>query len=243
MAGEHPPTLLEEITSPTAAHSQPSVTHAPPPQTPAVIPPVLPPTTPASSNSSDSARITALEGIVNQLAANMATNMATNMTELMALLRDQNRASSSYTLPPENKQTVDPNPTVPPTFVSESEEVSFSAMTHVLVVYLVTDPLPPPFAPTAIPLPPAAFLLIDLAVHASPPLAMPVQPPTYTVLPPTVPLMTSVPVPAHTIEPFPFQASQPYVRTRICSRRGPHARAYAHGLGVSTFPGTHDGHT
>ncbi|XP_031394349.1 uncharacterized protein LOC116205818 [Punica granatum] len=118
MAGEHPPTLPEEITSPTVAHSQPLVTHAPPPQTPVVIPPVPPPIASASSNSGDSARITTLEGIVNQLAANMATNM----TELMALLRDQNRASSSYTPPPENKQTMDLNPAVPPTFVLESKE-------------------------------------------------------------------------------------------------------------------------
>ncbi|OWM71031.1 hypothetical protein CDL15_Pgr002671 [Punica granatum] len=82
MAGEHPPTLPEEVTSPTAAHSQPSVMHAPPPQTPVDIPPVLPLTVQSSSNSCDSARIVALEGMVNQLAANMATNMS----ELMALL-------------------------------------------------------------------------------------------------------------------------------------------------------------
>ncbi|PKI48634.1 hypothetical protein CRG98_030962 [Punica granatum] len=49
--------------------------------------------------------------------------MATNMIELMALLRDQNRASVSYIPPPKNRQTMDPNPAVPPTFVSKSEEV------------------------------------------------------------------------------------------------------------------------
>ncbi|PKI64993.1 hypothetical protein CRG98_014617 [Punica granatum] len=34
-----------------------------------------------------------------------------------------------------------------------------------------------------------------------------------------------------------------FVRTQICFRRGPHARTYAHGLGMSTFPGTRDGHS
>ncbi|OWM82770.1 hypothetical protein CDL15_Pgr008651 [Punica granatum] len=43
MAEEHSPTLPEEITSLTAAHSQLSVTHAPPPQTLVVIPPIPPP--------------------------------------------------------------------------------------------------------------------------------------------------------------------------------------------------------
>ncbi|PKI66344.1 hypothetical protein CRG98_013306 [Punica granatum] len=137
--------------------------------------------------------------------------MATNMTEFMALLRDQNRASSSYTQPPENRQIVDPNPAVPPTFVSESKEVSFSATTHVPAVYPITDPLSPPPAPTAVPLPPIAFLSVDSAVHTRLPLAMLVQPPAYTVLPPTVPPMMSVLALAHTVGPFHFQASQPYM--------------------------------
>ncbi|PKI66541.1 hypothetical protein CRG98_013068 [Punica granatum] len=76
--------------------------------------------------------------MVKQLAANVATNM----TELIAQLRDQNRASSTYTRPPKNRQTVDPNPAVPPTLVLESEEVSFSVMTHLPAAYPVTDPLP-----------------------------------------------------------------------------------------------------
>ncbi|OWM76865.1 hypothetical protein CDL15_Pgr019160 [Punica granatum] len=64
--------------------------------------------------------------MVNQLA----TNMATNMTELMAMLRDQNRASSSFTSPLEHRPIVDPNPIVPLTFVSEVEDASFSAMAY-----------------------------------------------------------------------------------------------------------------
>ncbi|PKI36777.1 hypothetical protein CRG98_042823 [Punica granatum] len=56
---------------------------------------------------------------------------------------------------------------------TESEEVSFAAMTHVPVIDLVSDPLLPPPAPTAIPLPLAAFLSVDSAVHVTSPLAMP----------------------------------------------------------------------
>ncbi|PKI68968.1 hypothetical protein CRG98_010648 [Punica granatum] len=208
MAGEHSPTLPEEITSLTVAHCQPSMMHASPTQTPAVIPPIPPPTAQtSSSNSGDSTHITALEGMVNQLAINMAMNMS----ELMALLRDRNRASLSFIPPLEHRPTVDPNPTVPPTLVSESEEVSFSAMIHIPVVYLVMDLLPPLPAPTAVPLLPAAFLSADSAVHAPPPVAMPVQPLVYTVLPPTIPTTMSAPAPAHTIELFPSQASQPYM--------------------------------
>ncbi|XP_031394296.1 actin cytoskeleton-regulatory complex protein PAN1-like [Punica granatum] len=186
MAGEHPPTLPEEITSPTAAHAQPSVTHAQPPQTPVAIPSALPPIVQSSSNPVDSVRITILEWMVNQLAANMATNM----NELTALLRDQNQASSSYTPPPKNRQTMDLNPVVALTLVSESEEASFAVMTHVPAVYPVSDLLSPPPAPTAVPLPPAAFLSADSAV-----------------LPPTLSSTMNAPAPAHTIEPFPFQTS------------------------------------
>ncbi|PKI56502.1 hypothetical protein CRG98_023140 [Punica granatum] len=140
MAGEHPPTLPEEITSPTAAHAQPSVTHAQPPQTPVAIPSALPPIVQSSSNPVDSVRITILEWMVNQLAANMATNM----NELTALLRDQNQASSSYTPPPKNRQTMDLNPVVALTLVSESEEASFAVMTHVPAVYPIKPVSPGP---------------------------------------------------------------------------------------------------
>ncbi|PKI41475.1 hypothetical protein CRG98_038122 [Punica granatum] len=131
--------------------------------------------------------------------------------EIMTMFQDQNRASSSFTPPPEHRATVDSNPMVPPIYVSESEDVSFSAMTHVPAVHPINDPLPPPLAPTYVPLPSAAFLFADFAVHASPPLAMSAQHPVYIVLPPTVPSMMSAPAPAHTTEPFPFQVSQPYM--------------------------------
>ncbi|PKI73426.1 hypothetical protein CRG98_006196 [Punica granatum] len=145
--------------------------------------------------------------MVNQLA----TNMNTNMAELMAMLRDQNRASSSYTPPSEHWPTVDPNPVVSPTFVSESKNVSFSAMTYVPAVYPVSDPLPPPPAPTAVPLPPMAFLLTDSAMHTLLLLVIPALPSVYTALPPTVLPVTSAQVLAPTMDSFPFQASQPQI--------------------------------
>ncbi|OWM72517.1 hypothetical protein CDL15_Pgr018370 [Punica granatum] len=61
---------------------------------------------------------------VNQLAANMNTNMA----ELMGMLRNQNRTSSSYTPPPEYRPTVDLNQVVPPIYVTDNEDLSFSTM-------------------------------------------------------------------------------------------------------------------
>ncbi|PKI63045.1 hypothetical protein CRG98_016569 [Punica granatum] len=137
--------------------------------------------------------------------------MATNMIELMALLRDQNWASSSYIPPPGQRSMVDPNPMVPLTFVSESKEAPMSAVMHVPAVYPVTDPLPPPPAPTAVPLPLATFLSANSAMQAPPLLAMPVQSPVYTVLPPTVPPMMSTLALVHIVEPFLVQATQPYI--------------------------------
>ncbi|OWM73922.1 hypothetical protein CDL15_Pgr008072 [Punica granatum] len=128
MAKEHQPAISEDDTSRILTYSQLSTTHAPPPPPISAGAPTAysgaplvhlpPPTTRTTSNFGDSARIIALESMVNQLA----TNMATNMTELMALLRDQNRASSSYIPPPGQRSMVDPNLVVPLTFVSESEE-------------------------------------------------------------------------------------------------------------------------
>ncbi|PKI64545.1 hypothetical protein CRG98_015108 [Punica granatum] len=86
-----------------------------------------PPTAQMMSNLVESARFTALEGMVNHLAANMVTNM----TELMAMLRNQNQASSSFTSPLEHRPIVDPNPTITPTFVSEVEDAYFSAMAFI----------------------------------------------------------------------------------------------------------------
>ncbi|PKI66338.1 hypothetical protein CRG98_013300 [Punica granatum] len=110
----------------------------------------------------------------------------------------QNRASLSYTPPPERRTTVDPNPVAPPIYVTNSEDVSFLAMTYVPTVYPVSDPLPPPPAPTSVPLPPATFLSMDYATLTLPPLTIPTQPPIYIVPPPTVPPIMLVQAPAPT---------------------------------------------
>ncbi|PKI40012.1 hypothetical protein CRG98_039582 [Punica granatum] len=136
----------------------------------------------------------------------------------MALLKDQNRASSSYTPPLKNRLTVNQNPVVPPTFVSKNKEAPMSAMTHVPVVYSVTDPLPPPPAPTVVPLPPAAFLSADSTVHAPPPLAMPVQPLVYTVLPPTISPLHN-PLKQMNVDMSDIRASKTTVRAFNDSRR------------------------
>ncbi|OWM77125.1 hypothetical protein CDL15_Pgr013216 [Punica granatum] len=199
MAEEYQPAIFEEDTPPIPTYSQLSTTHAPlPPRISAGAPTAysgapsvhLPPQTAQTSfNFGDSACIIALESMVNQLAANMATDM----TKLMALLRDQNRASSSYILPSGQRSMVDPNLVVSLTFVSESEEAPMSAVTYVPAVYPISDPLPLSPAPTAVPLPPVTFISVDSAMHASPLLAMPVQSPVYTVLPLIVPPTMSAP--------------------------------------------------
>ncbi|PKI65347.1 hypothetical protein CRG98_014262 [Punica granatum] len=106
--------------------------------------------------------------------------MATNMTELMAMLRDQNRASSSFTPPPEHRPIVDPNLIVPLTFVSEVEDASFSAM-----AYAPTAPVPTADQfPSQAPQP-----QISISYPAPPPLNIPpTKPGTPTqATPPTLP--------------------------------------------------------
>ncbi|PKI50978.1 hypothetical protein CRG98_028629 [Punica granatum] len=90
----------------------------------------------------------------------------------------------------------------------DSEDMSFSAMTYVLTVSPVSDPMPPPPAPTSVPFPPAAFLSTDPAMLTLPPLTIPTQPPIYTVPPPTVPPVVITQISAPTAEPFSFQAPQ-----------------------------------
>ncbi|PKI67543.1 hypothetical protein CRG98_012127 [Punica granatum] len=133
--------LQRELAQTRARDTPPMPTHSQTPLTQVISPPILadistahsgvpighpPPTAQTASNLVESARFTALEGMVNHLA----TNMATNMTELMAMLRNQNQASSSFTPPLEHRPIVDPNPTVTPTFILEVEDASFSAMAY-----------------------------------------------------------------------------------------------------------------
>ncbi|XP_031392177.1 leucine-rich repeat extensin-like protein 5 [Punica granatum] len=219
--------ISEEVNPPAPAHSQPPSTHAPPPPTPAGVPPPysgapsmhLPPPTssgaplprvpPASSTSDDHARIAALEGTVNQLAASMTTNMA----ELFALLRGPNRASSSSTPPSRQGPTVDPTSWIPPTQVPENTDAPALPTMHTSTVHPFTSPFPPPPAPTAVPLPPAAFLSSDQVLSAPPPFSMPAPAVVYTVPPPMAFPASSVPAPAHlqAAELPPYPSLQPHV--------------------------------
>ncbi|PKI72103.1 hypothetical protein CRG98_007490 [Punica granatum] len=194
MAEDQQPAIHELGTPSMPTHSQTPLTQV-------ISPPILaeistshsgvpighhPLTAQTASNLVDSARFTALEGMVNQLA----TNMATNMTELMAMLRDQNRTSSSFTPPPEHRPIVYPNPTVPSTCVSEVEDISFSATTYA---------------------PPAAFLSTNLTMHTLPLLTVSMRPPIYTVPPPTIPPVMIAQAPVPIVDQFPFQAPQPQI--------------------------------
>ncbi|OWM63034.1 hypothetical protein CDL15_Pgr026208 [Punica granatum] len=212
MTEDQQPAIHEQDTSPTPIHSQTPLTQVISSPIPADIStahsgiPIEhpPPTAQTASNFVNPAHFMALEGMVNHLA----TNMATNMMEFMAMLRNQNQASSSFTPPPEHRPIVDPNPTIPPTFVSEVEDASFSAMAYTPTVHSISDPLPPPPAPTAVSLPPAALLSADSTMHTLLPLTVP---PIYTVPPPTVPPVTIAQAPAPTADQFPFQAPQPQI--------------------------------
>ncbi|PKI67250.1 hypothetical protein CRG98_012356 [Punica granatum] len=188
--------ISEEVNPPVPVHSQPPLMHALPPPTPAGVLPGysgapsirLPPPTSSgaplpqaplsSSTSDDQARITALEGTVNQMAANMA--------ELLALLKGLNRASSSSTPPPGQGPTVDPAPRIPPTQAPENMDAPAPPTLHASMAQPFTSPYPPPPAPTAVPLPPAAFLTSDQVLSAPPPVPMPAPAAAYTVPPPTV---------------------------------------------------------
>ncbi|PKI40158.1 hypothetical protein CRG98_039454 [Punica granatum] len=209
MAEEQQPVISEQDMPPMSAHSSPQDTHLMPPPAATTtysgaLPTHIPPLAQTPSNAIDPMRFTVLEGMVNQLAANMNTNMI----KLMTMLRDQNRASSSYTPPPERRTTMHPNPVDSPIYATDSEDVSFSTMTYAPAVYPVSDPLPPLPAPTSVPLPPAAFLSTDSAMLTLPPLTIPAQPPIYTVPPPTIPPVVFAQAPAPTAYHFSFQAPQ-----------------------------------
>ncbi|PKI67580.1 hypothetical protein CRG98_012003 [Punica granatum] len=136
MAEDQQPAIHEQETLPMPTYSQAPLTQVISSPIPADISTAHlgvpighpPPIAQTASNLMDPARFTALEGMVNQLA----TNMATDMTELMAMLKDQNRASSSFTPPPEHRPIVDPNPTVPLTFVSEGRILLTSPSSYLL---------------------------------------------------------------------------------------------------------------
>ncbi|PKI73169.1 hypothetical protein CRG98_006456 [Punica granatum] len=149
-------------------------TQLPPPTSSGAL---LPPVSLTSAATDDRARITALEGTINQMAANMA--------ELLALLRGPNRASSSSTPPPGQGPTVDPAPGIPPAQVPENMDALAPPTLHTSVTQPLTNPYPPQPAPTAVPLPPAAFLTSDQfppysSLHPHAGLSYPAPPPINT---------------------------------------------------------------
>ncbi|PKI61318.1 hypothetical protein CRG98_018309 [Punica granatum] len=254
MAEEDRVDISEEVNPPAPAHSQPPPTHAPPPPTPAGVPPAysgapsmhLPPPTSSgaplpqvsltSFTSDDHARIAALGGLVNQLAASMTTNMA----ELFALLRGPNCSSSSSTPPSGQGPMVDPTSWTPPTQVPENTDAPAPPTMHTSTIHPFTSPFLPPPAPTAVPLPPAAFLSSKQALFAPPPIFMPAPAAVYTVPPPMVFPVPSAPTPTHPqaaelpsyppLQPhtsFPYQAPPPINTTFLEPGTPTHAAQFA----------------
>ncbi|XP_031398544.1 uncharacterized protein LOC116209128 [Punica granatum] len=82
------------------------------------------------------------------------------------------------------------------------------------MVYPFTIPLPLLPAPTAVPLPPTAFLTPDQAMSASPPVPMPVPTPIYTAPPLMIFSASTTFAPAHITESFPFPTPQPNINLR-----------------------------
>ncbi|XP_031391741.1 extensin-like [Punica granatum] len=234
MAEENQLGVFEEDTPLTPIHSQAPTMHAPPPHvSPAGVPPAhqgaspthfSPPASsgahPAysegqpSSATDDRARIVVLESTVNQLAATMATNM----TELMALLKSPNRASSSFTPPPGYGPAVDPNPWAQPTLILDNGDTSAPTIVNAPAAHPVNN-LPaslsfshPANLPTVthvpsatmseppILVPPPISTLVPVPVSAS------VPAPTSAVPPPIIFLPITAQASAHTAEPPPYQA-------------------------------------
>ncbi|PKI49585.1 hypothetical protein CRG98_030022, partial [Punica granatum] len=187
--------VSEEVNPSVPTLSQPPHTHAPPPPTPTGMLPAysgappthlqppaslgapLPPASPTSAATNDQARIVALEGTVNQ--------MATNMAELLALLRGPNRASSSSTPPSGPGPTDDPTPWAPSTQAPENVEAPAPPTLYTSTIHPFTSQLPPPLAPSVVPLPPATFLSSEHILSAPPPVSIPASAMVYTVPPPT----------------------------------------------------------
>ncbi|XP_031393773.1 lysine-rich arabinogalactan protein 19-like [Punica granatum] len=138
--------------------------------------------------------------------------MTTYIAELFALLRGPNRASSSSMPASGQGPTVDPTSWIPPTQVPKRIDAPAPPTTYKSTIHPFTIPFLPPPAPTAVPLPPAAFLASNQALSAPPPVSMPATAAVYTVPPPMVFLASSVPAPAHlqAAEPPLYPSLQPH---------------------------------
>ncbi|OWM75168.1 hypothetical protein CDL15_Pgr012654 [Punica granatum] len=196
-----PPTQAPENVVAPAPPALALPTHLPPPASSGAP---LPPASPTSTATNDQARIAALEGTVNQ--------MATNMAELLALLRGPNRVSSSSTPPPGPGPTVDPTPGAPPTQAPENVVAPAPPTLYTSTIHPFTSQLPPPPAPSVVPLPPATFLTSEHILSAPPPVSIPAPAMTYAVPPPTVFPTPTAPAPTHlqATELPPYPPLQPH---------------------------------
>ncbi|PKI73796.1 hypothetical protein CRG98_005780 [Punica granatum] len=159
-----------------------------------------------------------LEGNVTTLQ-NAVDLMATNIAEMMALLRGPNRASSSSIPPLARGPTVDPAPWVPPTHEPEGDIAAAPAPTIIPVpalhptrapaIHPVDFGLPRSTIPAIASLPPMTIPVPDPVMFAPPPVPVPAPATIYTAPPPMGFPASSAPVPAHTTEPFPYQAPPP----------------------------------
>ncbi|XP_031392123.1 vegetative cell wall protein gp1-like [Punica granatum] len=139
--------------------------------------------------------------------------MAANMAELMSLLRNPNRASSSPTPHPGQGSTSNPAPQVPPTHAPEGDSAPAPPTMHAPVIHPANASLPPPLAPAAIPFPPAAFLALDQAMAPSPPTSILVPTLIYIAPQPMATPTSMAFAPVHTAESFPYQA--PHTNTSL----------------------------
>ncbi|PKI60863.1 hypothetical protein CRG98_018736 [Punica granatum] len=193
--------ISKEVNPPVPAHSQPPPMHAPPPSTPAGILPAYsgaPPTHLPPPTSSGAPL----------LSASLTSSASDDQARIAAL---------EGTGP-----TVDPTPWVPPTQAPENMDAPAPPTLHTSMAHPFTSPFPPPPAPTAVPLPPTAFLIPDQNLSAPPPVSMPVLAAIYVAPPPTVFPASSAPAPTQSqaaelpsylpLQPhtsFPYQAQPP----------------------------------
>ncbi|OWM72678.1 hypothetical protein CDL15_Pgr009135 [Punica granatum] len=99
--------------------------------------------------------------------------------------------------------------TDPSTHVPEIGDAPAPPTTPAPAVYPVNVPLPPPSAPTAVLLRPAAFLTLDPVMFAPLLVFMPI--PIYTAPPPMVFPASTAFASAHTTKSFPFPTLQPNI--------------------------------
>ncbi|PKH69230.1 hypothetical protein CRG98_050147 [Punica granatum] len=207
MARENQPSIPDENTSSMPVYSQSPAMHAPPPPTPASVPLCIREHFRHQSRHRQPKHRPLLASLFALRAFEGAfSQMAANVVEIMTLLRGPNRTSLNSTPPPGYGPTVDLNPWVPSTYVSENGD---APTIHVSVVHPVN--IPPPLAtqPATVPPPPTTIPTLDPTMLARRPIT--VLAPVYATPPPMVFSTSSAHAPAHTTKPFPFPILQPHI--------------------------------